>query len=151
MPFPQIRRFKALILQRFQARLTLFSKYFAPFPHGTCSLSDSRRYWASRGIYHAICAVVPNNATLRDRPYVLNYTWWTGFSPFITLFSNRPSRTSILVMPQNITIQCQGTGFRYELFPLHSPLLRKSLVVFIPPLTYMLKFSGWSSLRSGLI
>ena len=40
---PQIRRYKALILQRFQARLTLFSKYFAPFPHGTCLLSDSRR------------------------------------------------------------------------------------------------------------
>ena len=43
-PFPETCRFKALILQRFQARLTLFSKYFAPFPHGTCSLSDSRKY-----------------------------------------------------------------------------------------------------------
>ena len=35
------RRFHTLASQRFQARLTLFPKYFAPFPHGTCSLSDS--------------------------------------------------------------------------------------------------------------
>ena len=29
-----------------------------------------------------------------------------------------------------------------ELFPLHSPLLRESLLVSFPPLNYMLKFSG---------
>ena len=61
----KIARFRVLILQRVQARLTLFSKYFASFPHGTCGLSDSRRYLASDGIYHLIGAVVPNNATLR--------------------------------------------------------------------------------------
>ena len=38
------RRDNMLALQRFQARLTLFPKYFAPFPHGTCSLSDSSEY-----------------------------------------------------------------------------------------------------------
>ena len=38
---PTKRRFHMLASQRFQARLTLFPKYFAPFPHGTCSLSDS--------------------------------------------------------------------------------------------------------------
>ena len=59
-------------------------------------------------------------------------TWWTGFSPFVMLFSNRPSRMSWLVTLQDITIQSssQSSGFRYKLFPLHSPLLRKSLVVF---------------------
>mmetsp|Transcript_1467 Transcript_1467/g.3256 ORF Transcript_1467/g.3256 Transcript_1467/m.3256 type:complete len:102 (-) Transcript_1467:3101-3406(-) len=29
-----------------------------------------------------------------------------------------------------------------ELFPLHSPLLRESLLVSFPPLNYMLKFGG---------
>ena len=41
---PQQSRFHTLTLQRSQARLTLFSKYFAPFPHGTCSLSVSSQY-----------------------------------------------------------------------------------------------------------
>ena len=32
--------------------------------------------------------------------------------------------------------------FKFELFPLHSPLLRESLLVSFPPLINMLKFSG---------
>ena len=61
------RRFHTLASQRFQARLTLFPKYFASFPHGTCSLSDSREYRASDGIYHQVSAPVPGNTTLRAR------------------------------------------------------------------------------------
>ena len=33
-------------------------------------------------------------------------------------------------------------ALKYELFPLHSPLLRESLLVSFPPLINMLKFSG---------
>jgi hypothetical protein len=36
----------------------------------------------------------------------------------------------------------QSGDFKLELFPLHSPLLRESLLVSFPPLSYMLKFSG---------
>jgi hypothetical protein len=32
--------------------------------------------------------------------------------------------------------------FKFELFPLHSPLLGESLLVSFPPLIDMLKFSG---------
>ena len=32
--------------------------------------------------------------------------------------------------------------FKFGLFPLHSPLLRESLLVSFPPLINMLKFSG---------
>ena len=39
--------------------------------------------------------------------------------------------------------------YQVELFPLHSPLLRESLLVSFPPLSYMLKFSGSSYLISG--
>ena len=35
-----------------------------------------------------------------------------------------------------------------ELFPVHSPLLKESCLVFCPPLTYMLKFSGFAGLIS---
>ena len=33
------------------------------------------------------------------------------------------------------------SDFKFELFPLHSPLLRESWLVSFPPLIYMLKFS----------
>ena len=36
--------------------------------------------------------------------------------------------------------------FKFELFPLHSPLLGESLLVSFPPLIDMLKFSGYSCL-----
>ncbi len=38
----------------FRYSLTLFSKFFASFPHGTCALSVSRRYLALDGIYHPL-------------------------------------------------------------------------------------------------
>ena len=38
----------------FRYSLTLFSKFFASFPHGTCALSVSHQYLALDGIYHPI-------------------------------------------------------------------------------------------------
>ena len=43
-----------------------------------------------------------------------------------------------------------GPDFHSELFPVHSPLLRESYLVSFPPLTYMLKFSGFADLTSCL-
>ena len=51
--------------QQFQALLTLFSKCFSSFPHGTCSLSVSRQYLALEGIYLPIRAAFSNYPTLR--------------------------------------------------------------------------------------
>ena len=51
----------------FKHSLTLFSKFFASFPHGTCSLSVSRQYLALDGIYHPIQAAIPSNPTLQGR------------------------------------------------------------------------------------
>ena len=59
--------FHSLPFQRFQALLTLFSKSFSPFPHGTCLLSVSSPYLALGEIYHPLCAQVPMNATRRKR------------------------------------------------------------------------------------
>ena len=47
----------------FRYSLTLFSKFFASFPHGTCALSVSHQYLALDGIYHPLCAAIPNNTT----------------------------------------------------------------------------------------
>jgi hypothetical protein len=51
----------------FRYSLTLFSKSFASFPHGTCALSVSHQYLALDGIYHPLRAAIPNNSTLRHR------------------------------------------------------------------------------------
>ena len=48
--------------------------------------------------------------------------------------------------PENASIVYNSApkeaDFKFELFPLHSPLLGESLLVSFPPLTDMLKFSG---------
>ena len=53
--------------------------------------------------------------------------------------------------PHQTTIQSpKGPNFQTELIPVHSPLLRESCLVSYPPLTYMLKFSGFADLTSCL-
>ena len=61
----KLRWFHSLPFQQFQALLTLFSKSFSPFPHGTCLLSVSNQYLALDEIYHPLYAPIPRNATLR--------------------------------------------------------------------------------------
>ena len=57
--------FHPLSFQQVQALLTLFSKSFSSFPHGTCLLSVSNPYLAWDEIYHPVCAPIPRNVTLR--------------------------------------------------------------------------------------
>ena len=49
---------------------TFFSKFFSSFPHGTCSLSVSRKYLALDGHYHPVSAAVPSNTTHGKN------SWW---------------------------------------------------------------------------
>ena len=55
----------------FKHSLTLFSKFFASFPHGTCSLSVSHQYLALDGIYHLFGLQSQANRLVEDRPYGL--------------------------------------------------------------------------------
>ena len=61
----------------FRYSFTLFSKFFASFPHGTCSLSVSHQYLALDGIYHPLRAAIPNNSTLRS-PIVTDSSGMNG-------------------------------------------------------------------------
>ena len=54
---------KRFPLNNFKHLLTLFSKFFSSFPHGTCSLSVSRKYLALDEVYHPIRVAIPNNST----------------------------------------------------------------------------------------
>ncbi len=56
--------FQLFPLSKFKYFLTLFSKFFSSFPHGTCSLSVSRRYLALDEIYHPLRTALPSNPTL---------------------------------------------------------------------------------------
>ena len=56
--------FHSLPSQRFQALLTLFSKFFSSFPHGTCLLSVSGLYLALEDNYPPFSAPLPKYATL---------------------------------------------------------------------------------------
>ena len=57
--------FHPLSSQQFQTLLTLFSKSFSSFPHGTYILSVSNQYLAWVEIYQRICAPIPRNVTHR--------------------------------------------------------------------------------------
>jgi hypothetical protein len=55
-------------------------------------------------------------------------------------------------LPRSILYKLQlgrVPDFKFELLPLHSPLLGQSLLVSFPPLTDMLKFSGYPYLIRG--
>src|SRR5580765_3803001 len=48
--------------------LTLSSKFFSTFPHGTCPLSVSWPYLALDGVYHPLRAALSSNPTRRRGP-----------------------------------------------------------------------------------
>ena len=54
-----------------------------------------------------------------------------------------------VVPPNYNSMRLVGTDFKFELLPLHSQLLRQSLLVSFPPLIDMLKFSGYPYLIRG--
>ena len=125
--------------------LTLFSKFFSSFPHGTCSLSVSCQYLALDEMYHPFWTAFPNNPTLGASFIRTSQMTQTGMSPSLLSLSRElwPSR-SPKGDPLNYNSDAQRTpDFKFELFPLHSPLLGESLLVSFPPLTDMLKFSGY--------
>ena len=134
----------------FRYFLTLFSKFFSSFLHSTCSLSVSRLYLALDGIYHPLGHQSQDTRLVECAPYVNFKSHSTGLSPSMV-------HDSTWIMPSNLLVTTsidynslrKRRDFQVELFPLHSPLLRESLLVSFPPLSYMLKFSGSSFLISG--
>jgi hypothetical protein len=112
----------------FKHSLTLFSKSFSSFPRGTCLLSVSRQYLALDGIYRPIWAAFPNNPTRRQRLVVRQGPGTTGLSPSLAppsrgLGPGPPLRTLL----QTTIRTTKPSDFQAGLFPVRSPLLRKSL------------------------
>lgn len=137
IPFP---------FNNFTCCFTLFSKCFSSFLHSTCSLSVSRQYLALDGIYHPLRAAFPNNSTRQRGVQNVERGIARGshpqWRPVPRDFDTGLRRLSHL----QSTTRSMRCDFKSELLPLHSPLLRQSLLVSFPPLIDMLKFSGYSYL-----
>ena len=119
-------------------------KVLCIFPHGTCSLSVSHQYLALDGIYHLFGLQSQANRLVEDRPHGLT----RGTDGIVTLSDALFQGTSPRVAPGLASVDYNPTAvaasLQSGLVPLHSPLLRESLLVSFPPLSYMLKFSGSS-------
>ena len=72
----------------------------------------------------------------------------TGLSPSMALRSRRLGRRRTRSFLCKLQLGPRP-DFKFELLPLHSPLLGQSLLVSFPPLIDMLKFSGYSYLIRG--
>ena len=123
--------------------LTAFSRCFSSFPHGTCSLSVSCQYLALDEIYHPLWAAFPSNSTLRRVLTTHAHIDLRGSHPLWRPIQGNLIYARTLDRPLQLTIRiAKRWDSKFELFPLHSPLLGESLLVSFPPLTDMLKFSG---------
>ena len=100
--------------------LTLFSKSFSSFPHGTCSLSVSCLYLALDGVYHPFWAAFPNNPTLRKHIAGARALPRTGLSPSMTCCSKqlRHARCAGKVLLETTIRRCNTT----EIFKLSCSL-----------------------------
>ena len=74
----------------------------------------------------------------------------TGLSPSGASRSRELRAAPLPKHPLQTTTRTPGApDFKFELLPLHSPLLGQSLLVSFPPLIDMLKFSGYPYLIRG--
>jgi hypothetical protein len=73
----------------------------------------------------------------------------TGLSPSMASRSRELGRHLAKSILYKLQLGPWGPDFKFELLPLHSPLLGQSLLVSFPPLIDMLKFSGYSYLIRG--
>ena len=73
----------------------------------------------------------------------------TGLSPSVASRSRELGRHLTKSILYKLQLGPWGPDFKFELLPLHSPLLGQSLLVSFPPLIDMLKFSGYSYLIRG--
>ena len=88
--------FVRFLFSNFRYSLTLFSKFFASFPHGTCALSVSHQYLAFDGIYHPLFCNPKQNYSPLPTPQVQQ----TGVSPSHLPHSKGLGRTSNIGRPQ---------------------------------------------------
>ena len=104
----------SLASNNFTYSFTFFPKFFSSFPHGTCSLSVSRKYLALEGHYLLISAAVPSNTTHDGRQLLRGESDSTGLLPSATRYLNdelHPSPRNS--PPQGYKATARGGSFSY--------------------------------------
>ena len=82
--------------QPFQIHVTLFSKFFSHFPHGTCFLSAPNQCSPLDELYHQLCIPDPRNATLQHTPNMgQERSILRNFTFSVVLLQETSARTSI--------------------------------------------------------
>ena len=140
---------KRFPFNNFTCCLTLFSKCFSSFDHSTCALSVSGQYLALEGVYLPFRAAFPNYSTRRGSFTRAGRPTRRGSHPLWRPVPGNSEGTRHQASSANYNSDPEEPDFKFELLPLHSPLLRQSLLVSFPPLIDMLKFSGYSYLIRG--
>ena len=98
---PQIHPRHSLPPKRFHALLTLFSKFFSPFPHGTCLLSVSCLYLALDGIYHPFTLLSQGTRLVIARTVRSSILSTNGiFTLHDTLFQETYLRSATGILPK---------------------------------------------------
>ena len=88
---------------------------------------------------------------LTGRVPVGGYRTGRGYDPLRLPVSTRNyTRCPLRNQTQTTIRRPKDADFHIELIPLHSPLLRESLLVSFPPLSNMFKFGGSSCLSPAL-
>ena len=88
---------------------------------------------------------------LTGRVPVGGYRTGRGYDPLRLPVSTRNyTRCPLRNQTQTTIRRPEDADFHIELIPLHSPLLRESLLVSFPPLSNMFKFGGSSCLSPAL-
>ena len=136
-------RSHSLPLQQVQILLTLFPKFFSPFPHGTCSLTVSSFYLALDGIDHPLGAPVSRNVThqgcaVRAGLEVMNGTFTLSGAPFLKAHTlacyGNPSQLH--------NSRPRGPDFQAKLPPIRSPLLGHTILCLVLRLLICLNSAG---------
>ena len=117
---------KRLPSKQFQVLLTPSSGSFSSFPHGTCSLSVSRPYLALDGTYHPLRAAIPSNSTLELSKRTTRHQRVRGYhSPWRSFPGTLALNAMLAKTPADYNSLFEG-DFNYELFLVHSQLLKES-------------------------
>ena len=136
-----IHCFASVSFQQFQVLFHSFFKVLFIFPSRYLFAIGLSSIFSFRWNLPPIRAAFPNNSTLRRHRIVKNIWYRRGYHPPRQAFPDHFTKHLFLPLP---SLDHNSEDFRSELFPLHSPLLGESSLISFPPLSYMLKFSGYS-------
>ena len=120
--------------------------FFSPFPHGTGSLSVTQEYLALRDGSRRFTRDFPCPVLLGIRPAPSSFRLQDFHLLWCSIPAASPSLpATLLAVPQPRL----AVAKRFRLFPVRSPLLRKSRLFSFPAATKMFQFAAFAPLAYG--